>query len=177
MKIKEVIVVEGHHDAHVLKQFFDVDTIVTNGSAINKETLELIKQVNNERGVILFLDPDYPGEKIRKKIIAAVGDVKQAFINKKLAISNNHKKIGVEHASKEDLEAALKNVVTFINDQLTLDYQDYVDLGFVGNKQKRIYLCDYLNIGYANAKSLYKRLNMMGMKKMELIKIMGDYHE
>ena len=33
MKIKEVIVVEGHHDTCTLKQYFDVDTIETNGSA------------------------------------------------------------------------------------------------------------------------------------------------
>lgn len=177
MKIKEVIVVEGHHDALVLKQYFDVETIITNGSAINQETLELIKQVNDEKGVILFLDPDYPGEKIRKKIIDYVGDVKQAFINKKLAISKNHKKIGIEHASKEDLEKALENVVTFISNQTSLAYEDYVDLGLVGSKKKRIYLCDSLNIGYANAKSLYKRLNMLGLNKMQLNKIMSGYHE
>ena len=67
MKIKEVIVVEGHHDTATLKQYFDVETIETNGSAINKETLEYIKEVQAKRGVIIFTDPDYPGEKAQRR--------------------------------------------------------------------------------------------------------------
>ena len=60
-KIKQVIVVEGKTDTNHLKKIFDVDTIETNGSAISKSTLNLIKQVAKTKGVILFLDPDYTG--------------------------------------------------------------------------------------------------------------------
>ena len=44
MRIKEVIVVEGHHDTNVLQQYFDCETIETNGLALSAETLELIKE-------------------------------------------------------------------------------------------------------------------------------------
>ena len=66
-KIKEVIVVEGKNDTNHLKEFFDVDTIETSGLGLNKETIELINNINSKRGVILLLDPDTPGEKIRKR--------------------------------------------------------------------------------------------------------------
>lgn len=45
-KIKEVIVVEGTSDVAVLSNLIDADFIITHGSAIDKETLELIKVAN-----------------------------------------------------------------------------------------------------------------------------------
>lgn len=176
MKINEIIVVEGEHDAARLKQFFDVETIVTNGSEISIKTLNLIKEVNESRGVIVFCDPDYPGEKIRKTIIDYVGITKHAFINKDKAIDYQKNKVGIEHASKNDLVNSLENVVTF-NDSISLLYSDYLKLGFSGNKSKRILLCDYLNIGYCNVKTLYKRLNMLNYTYEDLVKIMGEINE
>ena len=68
MKIKEVIVVEGKNDTLKIKQAVDADTIETNGSAINEETIDMIRHAQRKRGVIIFTNPDYPGEKIRKTI-------------------------------------------------------------------------------------------------------------
>lgn len=177
MKINEVIVVEGTHDALRLKQVFEVDTIITNGSAINKETLSLIKQVNETRGVIVFCDPDYPGEQIRKKIMQEIPTVKHAFIHKDKAIDERKHKVGVEHATDEDLYEALEFVVTFDLENQSLSKEEYTSLGLVGDKQKRIILCDSLNIGYANAKTLYKRLNMLDLNKDKILEILRDNHE
>ena len=60
MKIKEVIVVEGKSDLIFLKSFLDAEIIITNGSEISKETLDLIKKANETTGVIVLTDPDYP---------------------------------------------------------------------------------------------------------------------
>ena len=66
---KEVVVVEGRDDTCRLKQIYpDIETLETNGSAINNATLERIKKLQESRGIIVFTDPDYPGETIRKKI-------------------------------------------------------------------------------------------------------------
>ncbi len=48
MKIKEIIVVEGKDDTTAIRQAVNADTIETNGSAINDETIEKIKlaQIN-----------------------------------------------------------------------------------------------------------------------------------
>ncbi len=63
MKIKEVIVVEGKDDTTAIRRAVDADTIETNGSAINEETIEKIKLAQKTRGVIVLTDPDFPGKR------------------------------------------------------------------------------------------------------------------
>ena len=46
MKINEFVVVEGRDDTVNVKRAVDCDTIETNGSAISKETLEVIRQAH-----------------------------------------------------------------------------------------------------------------------------------
>ena len=84
-KIKEVIVVEGKNDTNHLKEYFEVDTIETNGLGLSKNTIELIKNINSKTGVILLLDPDTPGEKIRKRINEEIPNLKNVFLFKKEA--------------------------------------------------------------------------------------------
>ena len=43
-RIKEVIVVEGKHDAATLKKYYDVDTIETSGLGIDEEVIERIRE-------------------------------------------------------------------------------------------------------------------------------------
>ena len=158
--IKEVLVVEGKNDTNHLKEFFEVETIETNGLGINKETIELINNINSKRGVILLLDPDTPGEKIRKKINDKIPNLKNVFLFKKEA--RTEKKVGVEHASKEVLERALKNIVTYRNNIETISYKDFCSLGLVGKKDsasKREQISKKYRLGKCNAKTLYKRLN------------------
>ena len=81
IKIQEVIVVEGKDDTANLRRFYEVDTYETRGSAINEDDLERIDKLNELRGVIVFTDPDYNGERIRKIIMEAVPTAKHAFLN------------------------------------------------------------------------------------------------
>ena len=113
--------------------------------------------------------PDTPGEKIRKKINDSIPNLKNVFLFKKDARTT--KKVGVEHASKEVLENALKNIVTYKKNIETLSYDEYVKLGFVGKKDsasKRNKIANKFHLGECNAKTLYKRLNMLGIKKTQL---------
>ena len=87
MKIKEIIVVEGKDDTTAIKQAVNADTIETNGSAINEETIEKIKLAQETRGVIIFTDPDFPGQKIRNTISEQVPGCKHAFFTKEEAIA------------------------------------------------------------------------------------------
>ena len=64
VKMKEILVVEGKNDTNVLKSFLDCDTIETNGTHLGKEILRQIRLAQKMRGVIIFTDPDFPGEKI-----------------------------------------------------------------------------------------------------------------
>ena len=86
MKIKEIIVVEGKDDTIAIHRAVNADTIETNGSAVSEETLEKIKHAQEKRGVIIFTDPDYPGERIRKIVNDNVPGCKHAFIKKNDAL-------------------------------------------------------------------------------------------
>lgn len=171
--IKEVIVVEGKNDSKRLKEFFDCETIETHGLGLNKNTLELIKEINDRLGVILFLDPDTPGEKIRKRINDAIPNLKNAFILKEDA--RTKKKVGVEHASKEVLEEALLNVVSYIDKKESISYEEFIDLGLSGLKQsqiKRDIVSKKFHIGKCNSKTMFKRLNLLQVKKQDIEEIL-----
>ena len=74
----------------------DIETIETNGSAIDEETIALIQKALQMREVIVFTDPNYPGTRIRNIIQERVPGVKHAFIEREEAVrKDNHKSLGV----------------------------------------------------------------------------------
>lgn len=79
MKIKEIIVVEGKKDTANLKRWLDVDTLETSGTGLSEATLEQIRQWATTRGVIIFTDPDTPGDQIRQRINNAGSRLQECF--------------------------------------------------------------------------------------------------
>jgi ribonuclease M5 len=177
MRIKEFIVVEGKDDTTTIKRAVDADTIETNGSAINQETIEKIKRAQETRGVIIFTDPDFPGEKIRKTIAESVPGCKHAFLPKENAIAKNGKGLGVEHAQVEAIRNALKDAQIMsetIKEEIT--QEDLILAGLIGgagSKERRIMLGQLLKIGYTNGKQLYKRLMMFQISRQEFAKALA----
>ena len=163
-KIKEIIVVEGKDDTRRLKEVFDIETIETNGSALDEATLQLIKKAAQMRGVIVLTDPDYSGEQIRKQIMRVIPEVKHAFITKKEARPTKQGSLGVEHASDEALVQALQSVMTPATKMSTLiSRSQLMEYGLIAGKDaklRRQLLGEKLHIGYTNAKQLQKRLQM-----------------
>ncbi|MBN2876726.1 MAG: ribonuclease M5 [Bacilli bacterium] len=161
----QVIVVEGKHDEQKIKSIFpDVDCIVTNGSSISEETLNLIFQTSLHREVILFLDPDFPGKKITNRILETNGDYKIAFISKQKAISGNGKKVGIEHASKEDILESIESYFSIKKDRRTITTNDLISrklIHFPESRNRREMLCKSLNIPVLNGKSLLRMMNML----------------
>lgn len=177
MKIKEIIVVEGKDDTTAIKRAVEADTIETNGSAVNSETIEKVKLAQQTRGVIIFTDPDFPGEKIRKIITEKVPGCKHAFLEKEKAIAKNNKGLGVEHATPEVIREALKNALLMQEEIEELITQgDLIDAGLIGGegaKERRIKLGKLLKIGYANGKQLHKRLMMFQISRQEFSKALA----
>ena len=117
--------------------------------------------MQKKRGVIIFTDPDHPGESIRTQINQKVKGCKNAFVPKEMA--KTEKKVGVEHASKEVLEEALRNCVTFDQNEPTMTMQQFQELGLSGkdnSAQLREVVSKHFRLGHCNAKTLYKRLCM-----------------
>jgi ribonuclease M5 len=80
--IPQVVVVEVKTDTAKLKSIFEVDTIETGGTFMSEAIINLIKQVNQTRGIILCLDPDTPGEDIRKRLEKHLGKFQEVFVKK-----------------------------------------------------------------------------------------------
>ena len=174
MKVKEIIVVEGKDDTTAIKRALNADTIETNGSAINQETLNQIRLAQKVRGVIVFTDPDFPGERIRRIISQEVPGCQHAFLPKHLAIHKSGHGLGVEHASDEAIREALKHAKPMDRDlEEVISKEDLLLFGLIGGSgsaEKREKLGRILNIGYANGKQLYTRLKMFGISKEEFMK-------
>src|SRR5699024_7556403 len=107
MKITEVIVVEGKDDTKRIQMEVNADTLETRGSAISDETLDQIEDLYDKRGVIVFTDPDFSGEKIRNIITEAVPGVKHAFLTKHDAAPSHKEGYGEENLSLTAREMVL----------------------------------------------------------------------
>lgn len=184
ISIQEVLVVEGKDDTANLRRFYEVDTYETRGSAISEDDLERIEKLHDLRGVIVFTDPDYNGERIRKIIMDAIPTVKHAFLQRGEATPKSKTKgrsLGVEHASFEDLEKALAGVRGYYDDENHFDIsqKDLIRLGLImgaDSRKRREYLGEYLRIGYCNGKQLLKRLELFGVALTDVEEVMGEYH-
>ena len=171
-KIKEVLVVEGKDDTKAINRAVNADTIETRGSAIDDDTLALIEKLADQRGIIIFTDPDFSGEKIRKIVAEAVPNAKHAFLPKKEGRPDKAGgSLGVEHATPEAIRAALAHVYTETEAAPELSsHADLVTAGLIGGagaKQRREQLGELLQIGYVNGKQLEKRLRMFGIQPAE----------
>lgn len=170
-QIKEIVVVEGKTDTAVLKTLFEVDTIETHGLQLDSKTLELIKKTNETRGVIILTDPDYPGKRIRNQIQEVVPNCKHAFVARNDAIGKH--KLGIAEARVEAIIEALENVVSFEEKQESITWQEFIGLDIIGNSARRVEVYNTFKLGHGNVKTLFKRLNMVGITKQEIIDKVG----
>ena len=183
IKLSQVIVVEGRDDTVNLKRYFDVETYETRGSAINDQDIERIRRLHELHGVIVFTDPDFNGERIRRMIMTAIPTVQHAFLKRDEAVPKSKSKgrsLGIEHASYEDLKTALSQVTEQFETENEFDISrsDLIRLGFLAgadSRRRREYLGEQLRIGYSNGKQLLKRLELFGITLAEVEETMESY--
>lgn len=168
-KIKEVIVVEGRDDEVILKKAVDAEIIITHGFGITEKTFRRIEEAQKRCGVIVFTDPDFAGEQIRKRISKRVKGVKHCFISRSNAMKGDN--IGVENATVETVLEALSKVKTVVEhskDEFTkvdLVLNDLV--GSNGSLERRDKMGKIIGIGYGNGKQFLSRLNNYGVTREE----------
>lgn len=173
-KFSEVVIVEGRDDTKRLKLFFpELETIETNGSEISQTTLAKIKKLAELRPLIILTDPDFNGERIRRKVAEVAPNAKHAFITRDEAVpQKTHGSLGVEHASKETLTKALANLHGQSDNPAVISKDEYLELGLMTGpvaRKRREFLGQQLGIGYANAKQFLKRLQMFAVTKTEIM--------
>ncbi|TAH62721.1 MAG: ribonuclease M5 [Gottschalkiaceae bacterium] len=167
--IKEIIVVEGRDDISAVKKAVDAELIATGGFGITEETIRRIQTAAERRGVIIFTDPDFAGEKIRGIIANKVKNAKHAFLPKNKAIKDGD--IGIENALPEDIIDALSKARVELSEQRNeFTKEDLIECGLVGEDNsslKRDIIGRILGIGYCNSKQFLKRLNNYGITREE----------
>ncbi|MFT8389881.1 MAG: ribonuclease M5 [Sporolactobacillus sp.] len=178
MIVKEIIVVEGKSDTVAIHRALAAETIETNGSRVSKRTIEMIRHAQAKRGVIIFTDPDYPGERIRKIVSREVPGCKHAFITRREGKGGDHESLGIEHASPEAichaLSAVYSEAISETEEKISLQQlREYGLLGGKEAKSMRQQLGELLKIGYTNGKQLHKRLQMFQISEDELKRAMS----
>ena len=171
-RIKEVIVVEGRDDVSAVLRAVDADVLCTHGYGISAQTLEQIRSAAEERGIIIFTDPDHAGLNIRKKLTEEFPGAKQAHLTQGEAEKDGD--IGIENAGPEAiikaLEAAGREAAEDAESELPV-FDDLVTLGLAGtpgSAEPREAVGAMLGTGYANGNAFLKRLRRRGINRKEL---------
>ena len=177
--MRKIYVVEGIRDEEILKKIDpNIFTIKTNGLSFDNELIEKLIELEKEYEIVLILDPDYPGEKIRRELTAKLKNPINIFIPQDKAISKNQKKVGLEHVSLDDLAKILEKEIIFDKKiKGNLNTSDFITLGLTGNvdsEKKRLIVTNHYYLPKSNAKRLLNYLNNMNISYKELEEVLNE---
>ena len=180
LRIREAIVVEGRYDKNTLSQMVDTLILETAGFGIfkNEEQMALLRRVAQQRGLIVFTDPDGAGFVIRSRISGAIPahQLKHAYVpdiygkERRKVRPGKEGKLGVEGMPPSLLEQALRRAgATFLEEgeapfnAVRLTKADLMALGLAGGAEsgvKRARLLKVLGLPeHLSANSLLQVLN------------------
>ena len=184
VKIQEAILVEGRYDKNTVSQVVDTIIFETNGFAIfkDKTKMNLLRQVAEKRGIIVFTDADGAGLVIRNHVKSAIPGrfLKHAYTpdvfgkERRKSAPGKEGKLGVEGMTPEIILSALRAAgATFIGEEVStygcLTKQDFVEFGFSGGanaSEKRKKLQKHLNLPeHMSANALLDVLNILYTKE------------
>ncbi len=179
MKFDQVIVVEGKTDTQKLKKIYgpEIDTIETNGLNVNAQLLNLLEDVNKNRGIIILTDPDGPGQKIREQINTGIKkDVLNAFISRPLV--KTRAKIGVAEASDEEIQKALKDLMLFkVDNNVKISWQEYLQNDWYLPENRQLIAKKFNWSLKISSKTLFKWINWTGLTPTAIKKIVDENKE
>ncbi len=169
LQVEEVIVVEGRDDTNAVMKAIDGMTIETHGFGIKNTTWKLLDRAYEQKGLIIFTDPDYAGEEIRRRLTEKFPGSKQAYLIRTQAEKKGD--IGIENASPEDIKEAIKKArYTHSHSKGCFSEGDMFEFGLVGRPEagsRRQALGSILGIGYSNGKTFLRKLNQMNISREE----------
>ena len=178
--MKPVIVVEGTSDVNKLQNLVDADFVVTNGSVVSRETINYLKELSLSRKIILLLDPDYPGMRIRSILQNELPNALNAYVKRELSVKG--KKLGVCECDKDEILRALNEVFVWdnkveekFNKIVTKDLFELLLIGDSSSNKRREFLSNKLPLGKVNGKTLLKRLNQLNVSLDTVKEIMKEY--
>ena len=173
--IKEVIVVEGRDDISAIKHAVDAEIVAVHGFAVRRgSNLDKLEKAYENKGLIIFTDPDHAGEQIRRAINLRYPNSKNAYISRDEGLKGDN--VGVENATPESIISALEaaKVDYLDNVEKVFTINDLIEARLVGHTnstKRREALGKELHIGYSNGKQLLSKLNRYGITREEFFKV------
>lgn len=180
VKIREAILVEGRYDKNTLSQIVDAAILETGGFGIfkDKKQMALLRQVAQNRGLIVFTDSDGAGFVIRNHVKSAIPAkyLKHAYIpdimgkERRKAAPGKEGKLGVEGMKPEIILEALRRAGATIegeNGTIThqITKQDLMTLGLSGTADasaRRLHLLKKLNLPeHMSSNAMLQALNLL----------------
>lgn len=149
--LSQAVIVEGKYDKIKLSSVCDALIVETGGFNIfkSRETLDYIRRLARERGIIILTDPDAAGFKIRAYIGGAVteGGVYHAYLpsvkgkERRKELPGKEGLLGAEGIDAKTVTEALLAAVpkgegsTDVKDFIPLTKADLFELGFFGKEE------------------------------------------
>ena len=180
VKIKEAILVEGRYDKNTLSQIVDAPILETGGFGIfkDKKQMQLLRQVAEKRGLIVFTDADGAGFVIRNHVKSAIPGkfLKHAYTpdifgkERRKDKAGKEGKLGVEGMKPEIILEALRKAGATIEGEAVPEHQsitkqDMMELGLSGGADasaKRLALLKKLKLPeHMSANALLQALNLL----------------
>ena len=150
IKIKEAIVVEGRYDKNTLSQIVDAPILETSGFGImkDKQQLQLLRKVAQNRGLVILTDSDGAGFVIRNFLKGAIDSkyLLHAYIpdisgkERRKSGPGKEGKLGVEGMTPQVIVDALRRAgATFLGEETKravgdITKQDMMELGLSGGE-------------------------------------------
>ena len=191
IKIKEAIIVEGKYDKIKISSLFDTVIIKTDGFGIykDKKTIRLIKNLAEQRGVIVLTDSDNAGLMIRNHLKNVLSDknIKHAFTpavkgkEKRKAKPSKSGFLGVEGTENDAIKNAVLKIATVLGEneekqekeEITrLDLYKMEIFGKDNSKTVRQKLLNYLSLPENMSVSMLLDVLNSFYTKEEILKIL-----
>lgn len=170
MFLKRILVVEGKEDVSYLSNYIDSEIVVTNGFELPDSTISYLKN----KPVILLLDPDEAGLSIRQKLKNVLNDAIDVEIDINECVRGY--KNGVAECKIEEVLSKLRPFCSNNpHNSSNIKQSDLYNLGITNNKDLRAFVCNHLELGDCNNKTLLKRLNYNDIQLDRLSEIIKEY--
>ena len=168
--LNRILVVEGKEDASYLSNYIDSEIVVVNGYELAKSTIDYLK----DKPVILLLDPDLAGEEIRNKLNKSLNNVVNIAVDIKKCTKGI--KNGIAECEIGEILSKLSEFCgEFQKTKTDISTSNLYDLGLSKDKKMRNYLCEKINLGNCNFKTLKKRLIFNDIKLKQVCEIIEEY--
>lgn len=167
--LDRILVVEGKEDSSYLSNYVESEIVMVNGYELNQATINYLK----DKPVLLLLDPDEAGSKIRKILNGKLENCVNVEVD--LAKCTRNIKNGIAECEiNEILEKIRPFCCNKAEKSTDIKISDLYNLGLLNNKELREQVCERLNLGNCNGKTLFKRITNSNITSSDLKNIIKD---